>query len=299
MEDETTTSALPTGLKLKPAPLEPTDLQFPIDLATALGLSDARSLIVAAAQAGVWVAEAELQRSKVLWVPMLNIGFDYTRHDGGGPDFNKGIMTAPSVNFVYGGAGMWGEMDGVNIATSYFQPLVQRQVLNALQWNIESAKNDALMQTADAYFSVHRAHGIYSGALHSVERGRDLVDRIANLSREFVPKVEVDRARNMLADLEPQAAIYRQDWRVASADLTQILRLDPRVVIVPLEHDHTQITLNDPTRALDDLMPIALTNRPELASKQAMVQAAIQEIRREKAPLFPYQHRHQRLSDAL
>ena len=94
-------------VKLKPAPLEPTDLRFPINLATALRLSDARPLIVAAAQASVWVAEAQLTRAKVLWVPQLNIGFDYIRHDGGGPDFNKGIMTAPSVNFFYGGAGLW------------------------------------------------------------------------------------------------------------------------------------------------------------------------------------------------
>ncbi len=94
------------ALKMKQAPLEPTDLRFPINLATALRLSDARPLIVAAAQASVWVAEAQLTRAKVLWVPQLNLGADYIRHDGGGPDFNKGIMTAPSVNYLYGGAGM-------------------------------------------------------------------------------------------------------------------------------------------------------------------------------------------------
>src|SRR5262249_18307313 len=73
-------SPLATDLRLKPAPLEPTDLRFPINLATALRLSDARPLIVAAAQASVWVAEAELTRAKVLWVPALNLGFDYIRH---------------------------------------------------------------------------------------------------------------------------------------------------------------------------------------------------------------------------
>ena len=71
-------------------------------------LSDARPLIVAAAQASVWVAEAELTRAKVLWVPTLNFGFDYIRHDGGGPDFNKGIMTAAERNFFYAGAGLTG-----------------------------------------------------------------------------------------------------------------------------------------------------------------------------------------------
>ena len=96
--------AQPVGdplVKLEPAPLEPTDLRFPINLATALRLSDARPLMVAAAQASVWVAEAQLTRAKVLWVPQLNVGADYLRHDGGGPDFNKGLLTAPSVNFLY------------------------------------------------------------------------------------------------------------------------------------------------------------------------------------------------------
>ena len=73
-----------------------------------------------------------------------------------------------------------------------------------------------------------------------------------------------------------------------SANLTQVLRLDPRAVIEPLEHDHTQITLIDPSRTLDEMMPIALTNRPELAAHQALVQAMVQHIRAEKArPFLP------------
>ena len=276
---------LATGLKLKPAPLDPTDLRFPINLATALRLSDARPLVVAAAQAGVWVAEAQLTQAKVLWIPTLNLGFDYIRHDGGGPDFNKGIMTAPSVNFFYGGGGMWGT---ISTTDAFFQPLVARQNLNAAHYDIQASKNDALMMTADAYFRVHQERGMYAGALYTVERGQELVQRVTELSRELVPRVEVDRARNMLADLEQRAVSARQEWRVASADLTQTLRLDPRAVIVPLEHDHAQITLIDPGRSLDDLMPVALTNRPELASRQALVQAMMESVRREKwRPLLP------------
>ena len=107
-----------------------------------------------------------------------------------------------------------------------------------------------------------------------------------SLSKELVPRVEVDRARNLVADLEQQATSARQEWRVQSANLTQVLRLDPRAVVVPLEHDHLQITLIDPARPLDDLIPIALTNRPELASHQALVQAVGREIRREKGRML-------------
>jgi outer membrane protein TolC len=270
---------------MKPAPLMATDLRFPINLATALRLSDARPLVVAAAQASVWVAEAQLTRAKVLWVPSILFGVDYIRHDGGGPDFNKGIMTAPSANFFYAGPTLY---QYVNLTDALFEPLVARQELNARHWDVQTAKNDALMQTADAYFRVHQARGTYAGALYAVERGRELVEKIEQLSHELVPLVEVDRARNMLADLEQRAAEARQEWRVRSADLTQVLRLDPRAVVVPLEHDHAQVTLIDPGRSLDDLISVALTNRPEVASRRALVQAAEQRIRREKArPLLP------------
>ena len=273
------------ALKLKQAPLEPTDVGLPINLATALRLSDARPLIVAAAQASVWVAEAELTRAKVLWVPSFMIGSDYIRHDGGGPDFNKGVMTVNSTNFNYTGAGFW---QNVNFTDVIFQPLAARQNLNSRQFDVQTAKNDVLFQTADTYFLVHQFRGMYAGALYAVERGHELVERILQMSKDLVPADEVDRARNVLADLQQQATSAREMWRLHSADLTQVLRLDPRTVVVPMEHDHLQITLVDPDQSLKDLMRIAVFNRPEIASRRALVLAAEANVSREKwRPALP------------
>lgn len=312
-------------LDMRPPPTEPGDLRFPINLATALRLSDARPILVAATGANVWAAEATLQKSKVLWVPTLNVGADYVRHDGGGPDLNNGYnipkgqnwfrqsdpgsLGRPlnqNINFFYGGAGFTWAPSGPNYfyqpdpgppllpspqfqftTDIIFQPLHDRQALNAARWNVQTAKNDALFMTAKAYFDVHRFRGRYAVSIDAVQRGRRLVSQIASLSTDLVPRVEIDRARNLLADLEQEAVVARQNWRVASAELTRVLRLDPRAVVEPLEHDHLQITLIAPNRSLDELIPIALTNRPELASHQALVQATLVAIRREKlrAPL--------------
>jgi outer membrane protein TolC len=275
--------------RLNPAPFGSNDLRFPINLATALRLSDARPLIVAAAQARTWVAEAQLTQAKVLWLPELNVGADYIRHDGGGPDFNKGILTSPSTNFFYAGAGMTGANLGwIPTTDAIYEPLAARQVLNSRHWDIQSAKNDALLMTASAYFTVHRYRGMYAGALYTIERGNDVLKKIAGQSPDLVQGFEVDRARNMIADLQQQAVLARQQWRVESAKLTRILRLDPRAVVEPLEHDHAQITLIDPARSLDDLMSVALTNRPEVAAAAALVQAAEVRVRRERArPFLP------------
>lgn len=276
---------------MKPAPLESSDTPLPITLAAALKLADARPLIVAMAQASAWVAEAQMQKAKTLWLPQLNLGSDYIRHDGYGPDFNLGINTAQrplnqNVNFLYSGAGMIYQ-EG-QLLDAIFSPLASRQNLNASRFDIQTAKNDALLETARAYFLVHRHRGMYAGLLDTVTRAEQLVQRVEALSKDLVPGAEVDRAKRLLADLQEQATSAREQWRIASADLTLILRLDPRVIVVPLEHDHLAITLIDPSRSLDDLIPIGLTNRPELASQQALVQAVLVKIRQEKLrPLVP------------
>lgn len=273
---------------LQNAPLEKGDLSYPINLATALRLSDARPLIVAAAQASAWVAEAKLQWAKQIWVPSFNAGSDYIRHDGFGPDFNRGINTGArplnqNINFMYSGVGL---TQTFALTDAIFQPLVARQVLESKRHDIQTAKNDALLATAKAYFDVHQARGQYAGALDVVDRGHKLVVRLTELSEDLIPTVEVDRAKREVAAVEQNAAVMRQQWRVASANLTQVLRLDPRVVVDPAEQDHLQVTLIDPARGLDDLIPVGLTNRPELASNQALVNSVAQAIRREKGRIL-------------
>jgi outer membrane protein TolC len=275
-------------IKLDSAPLEAGDMAFPINLATALRLSEARPLIVTAAQAGAWIAEAQLQRANLIWVPTLNGGANYIRHDGFGPDFNRGLNTAErplnqNVNFLYTGVGVIMEFA---LTDAIFEPLAARQTLNSRRWDIQTAKNDALLATAKAYFDVHESRGKYAGAVDVVKRTELLVDRIGRLSEDLVPKVELARARRMLASAQQNAARKREKWRVASADLTQVLRLDPRVVVDPAEPDHLQITLIDPARPLDDLIPTGLTNRPELCSNRALVDAVAERIRRERGRIL-------------
>ena len=92
----------------------------------------------------------------------------------------------------------------------------------------------------------------------------------------------------MLADLEQQAVSARQQWRVQSARPDEGAPARPprggRAARARPPPDHA----DRPGRPLDDLMPIALTNRPEIASRRALVEAAEVGVRREKArPFIP------------
>jgi outer membrane protein TolC len=273
----------PTGLGQGTA--GETERSLPINLATALRLADARPLVIEAARAAVETEYGLYQQAKVLWLPNVNVGFDYQRHDAGQQDAVNGqLILGPRNQFLAGG----GAQAIFALTDAIYAPLVERQLLKARYSDVQTAKNDALLAVAVAYFDVQQARGILAGTQDSVAKGRELVARIANLGKGLTPQIEAERARTTLANLEQQAATAQQDWRFTSATLTRLLRLDPAAVAIPLEPPHLQITLISPNASVDGLIPIGLTNRPELASQQALVQATLTRIKQERMrPLIP------------
>ncbi len=122
----------------------------------------------------------------------------------------------------------------------------------------------------------------------AVKKGVQLVNHVDHLSRGLTPRDEIYRARTLLAELEQAASLQQQQWRVASANLTRILRLNPETVVLPLEPDHMQISLISQTASLDALIPVGLRNRPELASHRAEVDATLAQLKQERMrPLIP------------
>jgi outer membrane protein TolC len=257
---------------------------LPINLATALRLADARPLMIAAAQASLREALAQLDGAQVLWLPNFYVGASYYRHDGGGVG-NSGTLFTNGRDQFLAGAGLTAV---VETADALFSPLALRQVVRSREYDVQAARNDALQAVAEAYFSVQQARGQLAGAEDAVAKSRDLVRRAAVLGKDLAAPVEVNRARTQLADLEQVAAAAREQWGLASADLTQVLRLAPGAVVLPLEPPYLQVTLVSPRETVDTLIPIALLNRPELAAQQALVQATLARLRAERLrPLVP------------
>src|SRR4051794_9897941 len=265
----------PTGLG--PAKPEVADRPLPINLATALRLADARPLVIEAARAAVETEYGLYEQARVLWLPSVYLGFDYQRHDGGQQNALTGQLIVGSRTQFLAGAGARAVFA---LTDAIYAPLAGRQLLQARDIQVQTAKNDALLDVAVAYFDVQQARGILAGTLDSVAKARDLSRRVGALGRGLAPRIEVERVRAALADLEQQAESARQDWRFSSATLTRVLRLNPAAVVVPLEPPHLAVTLIA-KETVDALIPVALTNRPELAAQQALVKATLVRLRQE------------------
>ena len=122
---------------------------------------------------------------------------------------------------------------------------------------------------------MQQARGELAGAIEATRRTEDLVARTRKLAPEIVPELELFRAETELARRQKTELLARERWKVASAELLRVLRLDPSAQVEPLEPPQLRVELIDLKKPVDDLIPIALTTRPELASQQAQVQATL------------------------
>jgi outer membrane protein TolC len=262
---------------------EARDKVLPINLASALQLAGVRPLDIDVAAERVQLAAADLKRAKFLWLPTLYVGVDYFRHDGQLQDVVGNVFPTTKSNFMVGA----GPSAVFALSDAIFEPLSARQVVRARQASYQAARNDSLSTVAEAYFAVQQAIGELAAAEDVTTRAVDLVRRTETLVQIASP-VEIVRAKTEKDRRLQTLTQARERVQLASADLARILRLDPAAILQPLEPAHLQVTLIAPGPSVDDLIPVALTYRPELAAQQALVQTTLQRIKQERLrPLIP------------
>jgi outer membrane protein TolC len=277
----TTPAAPPTFKAPVPAPC---DKPLPINLAAALQLANARPLDVQIASERIQEAAAQLARARVLWLPTIYLGTDYYRHVGRIQETAGRVFDADRGAFMVGA----GPTAVFALTDAIFEPLSARQVLRARAADLRAATNDSLLAVAEAYFDVQQARGQLAGAEDAVRQAEELARRVEKLAPSLVPPVEVVRARTEMARLRQAVVVAREHWHTSSAELARLLRLEPSALVEPLEPPQLRVTLVALDQPVDDLIPLALTNRPELAAQQALVQATLQRLRQERIrPLVP------------
>lgn len=284
-------------------PLIPGQAIEPIDLGGALRLAGARDLDVALARERACQAVAELERARVLWLPSLYVGPSWVRHDGQAQVVQGQVQSISKSSLFLGataatGAGGYGPnpaggpapLSGLStvlrISDAIFEPMSARRVVAARKVAIQTATNDALLGVSESYFDLQQAAGTLAIAREAAANAEALAMITASYVRSG-SGLEADH-RRILAERERQrqnveAAVGQLE--VASADLVRRVRIDPRVVVAPVEPPEAAIRLVVDDCQLDDLIATGLRNRPELAEAQETVQATL--IRLKQARLRP------------
>lgn len=283
----------------EPDPL-PAD-RYPLDLATALQLAGANHLQIAVAAEQVRESAARLDRAEVLWVPSINFGVGYNRHDGQiqGTE-GEVIEVSRSSAFVGGGprigdaplTGMGGGprlFVGLNPAEAYFQPLAERRAVQAASAQRAVTFNDALLEVGLAYYDLTAAQmriAIASETLQNTEQLVRLTEEFERVGAGLAADAARARAQRASARMERLEA--EKEVRVNAAELARLLRLDSSVVLYPAETLPIPVTLVSTEIPLPELIAQGLGNRPELSRDQARVAEAQARLRLEQwRPLVP------------
>jgi outer membrane protein TolC len=289
----------PLSVRPGPPPSPPgwqPDAALPIDLPTALRLAQNTNLDINQARQTVDQAQAFLLAARTTFLPNFNIGSTYSHHEGAIAKTEGNIIEANKNSLFVGG----GPSITLNLTDALFAPLAARQAELGSQAALRRVANVTLQAVADAYFEVLRARrrlartGETLDFLASEEvsprRGQSrgllpLVKGIFELGGAEALRAEVERVRVEVMRREEERSGALQDLRVAAAELARLVRIDPRNTLIPVEDFRVPLPLPADRWAdftTEQLLDIALANRPELAENRALVQLALERVRQAK-----------------
>jgi outer membrane protein TolC len=303
-----TQESLPPPSRLVPAlPVAPGTAPdrrapLPINFPTALRLATTSNLDIAQARQVVNQTRALQQAADVAILPNFNLGSAYNQHEGNISKTEGNIEKVNRLSLFTGG----GPSLQFSAADAIFVPLVARQATAASRAARQRVTNDTLQTVADTYFNVLRARRRLARAGETLEfltserrvpsranaKGLlPLVRDVVELGGKAALRSELARVEVEVLRRRDEFAAALQDWYVTTAELARLLRLDPETPLEPLEDFRYPLPLPGEgwmELPLDDLVGVALMNRPELAENRALVQAALERVRAAKyRPFLP------------
>lgn len=274
------------------------DKAFPIDLATALRLADAQNLRIAFAREQIEEAAARYQSARALWLPSLRAGVGWNHHEGTLQETGGAVLDVSRSSLITGagtqavGAGspaVPGVVSRFHLADALFEPLAARQAMDARNAGSQAVTNDTLLEVAQAYLELLGAVQHLAIAEESLRHAQHLAELTGSFAKSGQGlQADADRAATEQAIRENELERAKEIVRVRSARLAQLLRLDPSLVLAPLEPALVPLALVDEKRALADLVEQAQFNRPELSESRSLIQEAEHRLDRERlAPFIP------------
>ena len=260
--------------------------KLPIDLETAFRLANAQNPTIASAWARVREATARQDQAEVLWLPNLTVGGAYVRHDGQTQN-QRGEVFGVSRSSVFGGGGAQLRVD---TSEALFQPLIARRLSQAETANARATVNFTQLDVALAYLDLVQTYGYIAVNEDTLTKAEKMLELARAAEKSGVSKTagDINRARTEVSLRRQERIELEGRSSVASARLARILLLTPGTELVPADPVINPVALISNELSLDDLIGLALRNRPDLEANRAAALAAWERTRQAKiGPLVP------------
>jgi outer membrane protein TolC len=241
---------------------------LPLTLDAVLKLAEEQNPQMALARERVCQAFAEKDLADKRWLPDVNVGSGYYRHEGGIQD-QDGALVRSSTGAVIAGVDLNARFDPR--AAAYAKLDAARRTWQQ-KGELRRVTTEVLLDAAGTYVDLLAAH---SGLAISHTLNTDLralqgrADKLANLERGA--RVEVVRIDAEITGQEQLARKLEGQARAAAAKLAYLLGLDPCTEIVPAEDALVAFSLADADVPCCELVAKATTCGPGMREMEAIL----------------------------
>lgn len=270
----------------------------PISLAAALAQAGVENPVINIARQAVQSALGLQLQARVLLLPSVNVGANYDNHSG--PlQASFGAIRKVDRQSVYYGLGVNTvaaesiKIPGLFIFTpltdAIFEPRAAQYVVANRRFLATATRNDIFLEVSTTYLALMNAET----RLAIIRQSERDFEEVARLTAAFAKRGrgrygDADRAEADLQALRYEEQQAQQDVAVTSADLAQLLNLDPSTRLVTGDVPLQVVQFVEPNVPLPTLLEIAERNHPALLAASASVRASQVRVRQETTrPLLP------------
>lgn len=286
--------------------LDDVENSFPINLPTVLRLVGSQNLSVQLATERIQEAEAKVASAEAMWLPSLNVGLGYTKHDGQIQATDGSVVDISRNSLFLGGgakvanAPLAGGAGGpsrfqvdLSLADALFKPLVARQMSCAARYRRAADLNNAELEATLAYYDLVNAQAEASAIRENLTDALTLLETTrAFIDAGKAAEAEITRIEIVISKQRQTLVDAKLRMQLASAELTRIIRLDPEqsagTLLFSAENQLMPVELIPAHYDLNSLIAMGRQARPELSELGSIQQARLADARStELRPFIP------------
>jgi outer membrane protein TolC len=242
-----------------------------IDLPTTLRLAGARNIDIQLAREKFAEARAAEKSAIERFFPWLAPGVTYRRHDNLIQNTEGVIEEVHKQSYSPGGT----VAAQTDIGDAIFKSLEAHQLTKAARHGFDAQQQETILAAARGYFDLAAAHEAVAIAQETLRTSTDYaaqIERAVDAGIAF----KGDALRVKVQQQRDEVALRRaeQNVHLASANLVQILHLEPTVELMPRDVSVVPLSLISAKEILGDFVSQALAARPETRQNAALVSAA-------------------------
>ncbi|MBX9880089.1 MAG: TolC family protein [Candidatus Obscuribacterales bacterium] len=158
----------------------------------------------------------------------------------------------------------------------------------ALNWSLKGTTNDVLFDASKLYYQLVLNNVLLQIRIKGVELGESLLARNNILFENGAnTKLDVLQAKTQLSRDRQNLISQQIERRQSAINLATALNLDPSVDLLMKDQLVKKVRLVDSSLAINDLVAIAIKNRPELKKYEQLRLAARDHVRVVRGRLLP------------